>query len=147
MSTARLSARTLQLMGLTRDQVLALQSAAAPVIASAPATYTWISNDAGATWLTTSPQTLTATFRRGNKEIATRTISASRNDGTGAVTLTDSSHAGEPTTVTFSGNATSIASAVIVHDLSQARTYVVFQTLKDGTALGTYSGGGGGPSK
>lgn len=147
MSTARLSAATLQALGLTRDQVLALQVAAAPVIASAPNTYTWISNDAGATWLTTSPQSLTATFRRGNKEIATHTLTAVRTDVTGAIALTSTAHAGESTIVEISGSGSSIASAVVIHELSQARTYIVFQTLKDGTALGTYSGGGGGPSK
>ena len=144
MSIARISARWLQGTGLPRDQVRALQQASLAVTVSVPQTYTWISNDAGATWGTTTPQTQTMLWYRGGLQIASVTISGARNNGTGFITLTVTAQSGEPVTVTLNGSGTSqLVSAVGVHDLSQAQTYCTFQSLTDTTALGGSSGGGG----
>lgn len=142
MTTPRLSARVLQRF-LPRAEVRALQSAAQAVTASTPQAYSSISNDSGATWSPVSTTgVLTFTFFRGGATIATAVITGTRNNGTGNVTIT-SVLTGEPLTVTLSGNATQVASAVIVHDTSMAQTSAVFQSLKDGTALGGFTGGGG----
>lgn len=143
MATPKLNAAALGAAGLSRDQVFALQQAAKSVTASPPQVYTWISNDAGATWGTSSPQSLTATFARGGIQIATQTVTATRVDLTGAITLVSGAHTGEQVSVTFSNNGTQIASATLSHDLSLAQTTITFQALKDGTAIGSYSGGPG----
>jgi predicted methyltransferase MtxX (methanogen marker protein 4) len=83
------------------------------------------------------------TFFRGVDAIATQVISGARNDVTGNITLTATTHTGEAVTVTFANNGTQVASATIVHDESMAQTSVLFQSIKDGTALGGFSGGGG----
>ena len=142
MSTPRISARFLQSF-LPRDQVRALQQAAAVVTASAANTYTSISNDSGATW---SPvpvaADLTFVFYRGAFTISTVVVTGTRDNVTGYNTLT-SVVTGESITVTYTNNGTQIAAAVMVHNESMAQTAALFQSLKDGTALGSYSGGGG----
>lgn len=144
MATPKINAAALGALGLPRDQIFALQQAAKSVAASPPQVYTWISNDAGATWGTSSPQSLTATFARGGVQIASQVITATRVDLTGAITLSAGTHDGEAISIAYSNNGTQIASATITHDTSLAQTTITFQALKDGTAVGGFSGG---PSK
>jgi hypothetical protein len=113
------------------------------VAASVPANYTWISNDAGATWLTTSPQSLYVRFYRGNLEVASQEIIGTRNDGTGAITLTAGAHSGEAVDISTFPAPSQVISATVTHALSQAQSYVAFSASTDTTALGGYTGGGG----
>lgn len=193
MSRPRFDARALALVGISKDQIRALEQAFSVIVnvtaveeavavldttvsdidasvttldtsltaldatvatlpvravsASVPTVYTWISNDSGATWNTTSPQTQTAYFYDDEgTEIASQVISAARVDLTGEITASTGAQAGESVTVTLpadNGN-TQVVSVVVVHNDSKAQTTLTWQSLTDTTALGGY---GGGPSK
>lgn len=164
-SSPKFNAAWLGKLGIPRDQVRALESAvaAAPAVAalevtvaalpvravsaSVPKAYTWISNDSGATWNTTSPQTMTAYFYDDTgAQISSQVISAARVDLTGKITASTGAQTGEAVTVTYpsdNGN-TQVVSVIVTHTASKAQTTLTWQSLTDTTALGSWSGG---PSK
>ena len=170
-SSPKFNAGLLGKLGISRDQVRALEAAvaAAPIAAaveadlatldatvatlpvrsvsaSVPKVYTWISNDSGATWNTTSPQTQTAYFYDDTgAQISSQVISAARVDLTGEITTSTSTATGEAMTITHptdNGNI-QVASVTIVHTASKAQTTLTWQSLTDTTALGGYTGGPG----
>jgi len=171
-SSPKFNAALLGKLGISRDQVRALEAAVQivptvetvetdlatldatvatlpvrSVSASVPMVYTWISNDSGSTWNTSSPQTMTAYFYDdAGTQISSQVISAARVDISGEITTSTSTATGETMTITHpsdNGN-TQVASVIITHTASKAQTTLTWQSITDTTALGGYSGG---PSK
>ena len=118
------------------------------VIAAGPAqSYVRVSNDGGATWLTTSPQTLTLSFYDLNgNSVASRQIIGTWDDGTGFITMTSGTTTGLTTTVSYSAGNGSEQVVTATVSVNGRYTSATFLSQIDTTALGGYSGGGG-PSK